>query len=84
MMTMVQRGMMITWHSTINIQMTNTHSMLELQSRRRQRGAGKTKRQKSISNSSLINATEWGPPYAPEHILPHLAVFLLLIFVDEL
>lgn len=24
------------------------------------------------------------PPYAPEHILPHLTVFLLLILIDEL
>lgn len=29
-MTVVQRGIMMTWQSTINIQMTNTHNMLEL------------------------------------------------------
>lgn len=89
MMTMVQRGMMITWHSTINIQMTNTHSMLELQSRRKRGKQAKPKGRNQLANSSLINAAEWGqgemfyPSYAPEHILPHLTIFLLLILIDE-
>lgn len=73
-MATVQRGIMMTWHSTINIQMTNTHSMLELWS-------GRSK-QKSISNSSLIVARD--TPYAPEHVLTHLTVLLLLILVNEL
>lgn len=53
-MRRVQRGMMMTWHSTINIQMTNTHSILDLNGvdgvGTKWQGGG----EKSISNSSLI------------------------------
>jgi len=51
-MRRVQRGMMMTWHSTINIQMTNTHSILDLNG---VDGDGTTwQGEKSINNSSLI------------------------------
>lgn len=66
----VHRGMMMIWHSTINIHITNTHNMLELLDRQM------IVEPNSNSSSQHLNL--------PEHVLTQLTEFHFLLFVLKL